>query len=85
MTVTLKVNARNDLHLPVRVLRALNLGDERMVKVEVRGNVMFVIPVDIEARYSSQELEGLDRLHKNEKKKGWTKLKSSKDIDRLLD
>ena len=30
------------------------------------------------------ELAGLDRLHKDEKKKGWIRLRASKDIDRLL-
>lgn len=84
MTVTLKVNARNDLHLPADVIRHLNLGDDRIVKAEIKGNILIIVPVDLEPRYTHEELEGLDRLHEDEKKKGWTPLKSAKDIDRLL-
>lgn len=84
MTITLKVNARNDLHLPAELLRHLNLGKDRIVKGEVRGNVLVLIPVDLEPRYSTEELEGLDRLHEDEKKKGWSNLETSKDIDNLL-
>lgn len=84
MPVTLKVNARNDLHLPAAVLRALNLGKERLVKAELRGNALIILPVDLEPRYSHEELKGLDRLHEDQRKKGWTRLDSPRDIDRLL-
>ena len=84
MTLTLKINARNDLHLPAELLKHLNLGEERILKAEVKGNVVILIPVDLAPRYSAEELEGLDRLHEDEKKKGWTYLKTGGDIDRLL-
>lgn len=84
MTLTLKVNARNDLHLPAELLRHLNLGKDRILKVEIRGNIATLIPVDIEPRYSSEELAGLDHLHEDEKKKGWIRLDNSKNIDQLL-
>lgn len=84
MTYTLRVNARNDLHLPAELLRRLNLGREKMVKAELRGNELLLVPVDLEPRYTSEELAGLDRLHEEEKKKGWIRLQASKDIDRLL-
>lgn len=84
MTYTLRVNARNDVHLPSDLLRQLNLGEERVVKVEQRGNALLLVPVDLEARYSKEELEGLDWLHEDQKKKGWVRLKSSSDINALL-
>ncbi len=84
MTYTLKVNARNDLHLPAEVLRRLNLGRERIVKAEVKDNALIVMPVDLEPRYSPAELAGLDRLHEDEQKKGWIRLDRPTDIDRLL-
>ena len=83
MILTLKLNARNDLHLPAELLRRLNLGEERMVKAELRGNTLILIPVDIEPRYSAEELVGLDRLHEDEKKKGWIRLDTPTEIDRL--
>jgi hypothetical protein len=84
MTLTLRVNARNDLHLPIELLRRLNLGEDRIIKAQLRGNTLILIPVDLEPRYTPEELEGVDRLHKDEKKKGWIRLNTSKDIDQLL-
>ena len=84
MTYTLRINARNDIHLPSDLLTQLNVGEDRIVKVEQRGNALILVPVDLEPRYSKEELEGLDRLHGDQKKKGWVPLKTSKDIDALL-
>ena len=84
MTVTLKINARNDIHIPAEVLRLLNLGNHRIVKAEVKGNTLIIVPVDLEPRYAAEELEGLDRLHQDQKKKGLIRLKSAKDVDELL-
>ena len=84
MTFTLKVNARNDLHLPQEILKKLNLGKERIVKGEIEGNALVITPVDLEPRYSQEELEAVDRLHEDEKKKGWIRLKTPRDIDNLL-
>ena len=84
MTFTLKINSRNDLHLPAEVLKYLNLGKEKILKVDLKKNALILVPVDLEPRYSQEELEGLDRLHLDEKKKGWTHLKSDKDIENLF-
>lgn len=84
MTHTLRINARNDIHLPAEILRSFNLGKDRMVKAEIKGNILMIVPVDLEPRYSHEELEGLDRLHEEEKKKGWIHLKTDKNIDHLL-
>ena len=84
MTFTLKINARNDIHLPSEVLRSLNLGEDRIVKAQVSRNTLIIIPVDLEPRYTHEELEGLDKLHNQEKKKGWIPLRKSDDINNLL-
>ena len=84
MTLTLRVNARNDIHLPARVLRTLNLGEDKIIKAELKGNRLVLIPVDLDPRYSHEELEGLERLHEDEKKKGWIHLTSDKDVENLL-
>ena len=84
MTFTLRVNTRNDLHLPSELLHHINLGEDRILKVEAREGKLILIPVDLEPRYSHEELAGLDRIHEDEKKKGWTRLVNPKDIDQLL-
>ena len=81
MTLTLKINARNDIHLPAEILRILNIGEDRIVKAQLRSdNTLVLVPVDLEPRYSHEELEALDKLHEDEKKKGWIRLDSEKDI-----
>ncbi len=84
MTITLKLNARNDIHLPSEVLKYLNLSEDRILRATLKGNALVLVPVDLEPRYSKEALEGLDKLHENEKKKGLTPLRSEKDIDNLL-
>jgi len=84
MSHTLKINARNDIHLPAEVLRRLNLGEEKILKAQVKGNMLILIPVDLEPRYSDEALSGLDQIHQDEKKKGWTPLEKDRDIDELL-
>ncbi len=84
MTFTLKINARNDLHLPSEILRRLNLGKDRMVRVELEGNSVTIVPVDLDPRYSQDELTAIDQIHAAEKPAKWISLKSAKDIDRLI-
>ena len=84
MGITLKVNARNDLHLPAELLKRLNLGEDRIVKAEMRGNALIIVSVDLEPRYTHEELGGLEKLHADEKQKGLIPLDSEKDIDDLL-
>jgi antitoxin component of MazEF toxin-antitoxin module len=83
MTFTLRINARNDLHLPAEVLRRLNLGDEKIMTAEIKNNSLVLVPVDLEPRVTHRELDALDRLHVEEKKKGLTRIRSEKDLDRL--
>lgn len=84
MTFTLKINARNDVHLPAEVLQTLNIGEDRIMKATLKGNALILVPVDLEPRYSKGALEGLDRLHEKEKKKGSIPLRTDKDIDNLF-
>ena len=84
MTFTVKVNARNDIHLTSEMLEALNLGEDRIMKAQLKDNALVLIPVDLEPRYSKKELEAWDRLHEDEKKKGFIPLNSDEDIDKFF-
>ncbi len=85
MTLTLRLNARNDIHLPSEVLKLLNLGHGRILKAELKDNRLILIPVDLEPRYSHEDLETIDKVYADQKKKGLIHLKSDKDIDALLE
>ena len=84
MTFTLKLNARNDVHLTTEILKRLNVGKDRVLKAEVRGHALILIPVDMEPRYSQEELAGLDKLHEDQKKEGFIRLKAAEDIEELF-
>ena len=84
MTFTLRLNARNDVHLTSEILRRLNVGKDRVLKAEVRGHALILIPVDMEPRYSQEELAGLDKLHEDQKKEGFIPLKAAQDIEDLF-
>ena len=84
MILTLRINARNDIHLPAELLKAFNVGEDRVIKAQLKGNSLVLVPVDLEPRYSNEELEGLDKLHADEKKKGWLRVETKKDVRNLL-
>ena len=79
---TLKINDRNDIHLPSKVLRFLASKKERLLKLKIRNNSVILNILD--TPYSTQELKNLDCLHQDQKKKGFIHLKQEKDIDNLL-
>lgn len=83
MATVVKINSRNDVHLPKEVLRAVNLSEDRFVCVETKGNAIVLIPVDIEPRYSQDVLEGMERLFQREKDKA-VEVKSEEDIRALF-
>ena len=84
MTLTLKLNARNDIHLPAEALKLLNLGHDKILKAELKDNRLILVPVDLEPRYSHEDLETIDKIYAEQKKKGLIFPKSNKDIDDLL-
>lgn len=79
MSNVVKINSRNDIHLPKEVLESVNLGEDRMVSIETKGNCIILLPVDVEPRYSPEALEGLGRLAAREKAQA-VEIKSDKDI-----
>ncbi len=84
MSAIAKINIRNDVHLPKEIINKINLNKTRLVKVDAINGVIYLIPIDVEERYSNEALEGLDQLFIDEKKKGFIKLQSKKDIAKLL-
>lgn len=80
----LKMTGRNDVHLPAKLVRSLNLGEEKFFFAVVKGSSIILTPVDIEPRYSKEALDGLERLVKKEKGRA-TQIRSRKDIEGLFE
>lgn len=69
MTIT-KLKAKNQLTLPAAVIKHLGLKPNELFAVDVEKNYIKLTPVMLEPRYSSSELEAIDRIVEKEKRKG---------------
>ncbi len=71
MTLT-KLKTKNQLTIPKRVLDKLNLGPSGLFSVEIQGNCIRLIPVEVEPRYTCEELDRIDHIVEEEKEKAKT-------------
>ena len=82
MTIT-KLKAKNQLTLPAAVIKRLGLKPNEFFTVDVEKNYIKLTPVMLEPRYSSTELEAIDRIVEKEKEKGKS-LKPGKEFSNYL-
>lgn len=68
MTIT-KVKAKNQITIPKEIAKRLNLKVDELLCVEVEKNYIKLIPVEIEPRYTEEELNAIDRIVEKEKGK----------------
>ena len=68
MTLT-KLKAKNQLTIPSAVVRRLHLKAQELFAVDVEDNCIKLTPVDIEPRYSSEEISAIDRIVEAQKGK----------------
>ena len=69
MTIT-KLKAKNQITLPNVIVKRLNLKPEELFAVDVEDNYIKLIPVDVNPRYTAEELQAIDRIVEKEKDKG---------------
>ena len=82
MTIT-KLKAKNQLTIPVAVIKRLGLKTNELFAVDIEKNYIKLTPVTMEPRYTSQELQAIDRIVEKEKGKGKT-LKVGKEFSQHL-
>ena len=82
MTLT-KLKAKNQLTLPAAVIKRLGLKPNEFFSVDVEKNYIKLIPVTLEPKYTSHELESIDRIVEKEKGKGKS-LKPGKEFSHYL-
>ncbi len=68
MTIT-KLKAKNQLTIPIEIVKRLHLKTSELFAVDVEDNYIKLTPVDVEPRYTREELEALNRLVDKEKGK----------------
>lgn len=82
MTIT-KLKAKNQLTIPAAVIKRLGLKSDELFAVDIEKNYIKLTPVTMEPRYTSQELQAIDRIVEKEKGKGKA-LKSGKEFSHYL-
>ena len=67
MTIT-KLKAKNQITLPSAIVKRLHLKPEELFAVDIEGNYIKLIPVEVEPRYTAEDLKAIDRIVQKEKK-----------------
>ncbi|MFB3897141.1 MAG: hypothetical protein ACE14V_12640 [bacterium] len=67
MVVT-KLKAKNQVTIPTEIVKRLALRTNELFTIEVEKNYIRLTPVEIEPRYTPEEIAAIDRIVEKEKK-----------------
>lgn len=68
MTIT-RLKAKNQLTIPVEIIKRLHLRPHEFFLVNVEGNYIKLTPVDVEPRYTEEDISVMDTIVEKEKGK----------------
>lgn len=68
MTIT-KLKAKNQITLPSAIVKRLHLKPEELFAVDIEDNYIKLIPVEVEPRYTAEEIKAIRRIVEKEKGK----------------
>jgi bifunctional DNA-binding transcriptional regulator/antitoxin component of YhaV-PrlF toxin-antitoxin module len=68
MTIT-KLKSKNQLTIPSSIVKRLHLRPYELFYVDVEGNYIKLVPVEIKPRYTPEELAAIDRIAERGKNK----------------
>lgn len=68
MTIT-KFKTKNQITIPKEIAKRLNLKVDELLSVEIESNYIKLTPLDVEPRYTDEELSAIDRIVEREKGK----------------
>ncbi|MFH0772615.1 MAG: hypothetical protein V1933_08360 [Candidatus Omnitrophota bacterium] len=81
MTIT-KLKTKNQLTIPNEIVKRMHLKANELFTVDIEDNYIKLTPVEVEPRYTTEELKAIDRIVEAEKVKakairpGWGDLKA---------
>lgn len=78
MTI-IRLKSKNQLTIPSAIVKALRLKPDKLFAVAVESNFIKLTPVNVEPRYTEQELKAIDRAVERQKVKAKV-LKPGKDF-----
>ena len=67
-----KLKTKNQITLPKEVVKKLNLKPNELFTVDIEGNCIKLIPVELEPKYTPQDLNAIDKIVEKEKDKART-------------
>ena len=82
MTIT-KLKAKNQLTIPSVIIKRLRLKPNELFVVDVEDNFIKLTPVEVEPKYTAEELKAIDKIVAQEKSKGKV-VKVGKNFSRYL-
>lgn len=82
MTIT-RLKAKNQLTIPNEIVKRLHLRPQELFAIDVEENFIKLIPVEVQPRYTSEELGAIDRIVEKEKGKA-KKVKPGKDFSKFI-
>lgn len=82
MTIT-TLKAKNQLTIPIEIVKRLHLRPHELFAVDVEDNFIKLIPVEVEPRYTTEELKAIDQIIVQEKGKAKT-LKPGKEFSKYI-
>lgn len=82
MTIT-KLKAKNQLTIPNEIVKRMHLKPNELFSVAVEGNFIKLTPVEVEPRYSPEELKAIDQIVEQEKDKTKT-VKAGKEFSTYI-
>ncbi|MFH1440524.1 MAG: hypothetical protein ABIH18_00555 [Candidatus Omnitrophota bacterium] len=68
MTIT-KLKAKNQITIPVAIIKKLRLRPEELFAVDVKNNYIKLTPVEVEPRYTAKELKAIELIVQKKKNK----------------
>lgn len=69
MTIT-TLKAKNQLTIPVEIVKRMHLKPRELFAVDVVDNFIKLTPVEVNPRYTAEELKAIDTIVTSEKAKG---------------
>ena len=63
-----KLKAKNQITIPSAIVKRLRLKPDELFAVDVENNYIKLIPVEVEPRYTAEELRAIRRVVEKEKK-----------------
>jgi len=82
MTIT-KLKAKNQITIPSVIVKRMRLKLNELFSVDIQDNFIKLIPVEVEPRYTAEELEAIDYLVAQEKGKA-KEVKPGKEFSRYI-